>query len=91
MHVSFTAHNPKVNSQSSSDVFNYLSKENEKLEDKSLLLNNENFFSNDFDIKNNNGSNYKMEDCIISIDNNLSSRHKSKESSFYILNIAPSQ
>ena len=91
MHVSFTAHNPKSNSQSSSDVFNYLSKENENLENKSLLLNNENFFSNDFDVKNNNGSNYEMNDCVSAIDNNLSSRHKSKESSFYILNIAPSQ
>lgn len=91
MHVSFTVHNPKSNSQSSSDVFNYLSKENENLENKSLLLNNENFFSNDFDVKNNNGSNYEMNDCVSAIDNNLSSRHKSKESSFYILNIAPSQ
>lgn len=90
MHVSFTSHS--IDSGfSSQGVFNYLSKENETLEDKSLLFNNEHFFSNDFDLENNNSSNHIIDDCINEIDSNVSSFHKTKDASFYILNVAPSQ
>jgi len=90
MHVSFNSHNPKINS-SSKGVFEYLSKEND-LENKLLLTNNRNFFSNDFDLVKNNSSNFYENDCVNAINDNTSVNHEfNKESNYYIINIAPSQ
>ena len=90
MHNSFTSHNSS-SGESSVSIFNYLTKERESLNDKSLLLNNENFFSNDFDAVNNNGSDYSKFHCINEIDNNISSSHRSKHSSYYMINTSPSE
>jgi len=90
MHVSFNSHNSKISS-SSKGIFDYLSKEND-LENELLLTNNENFFSNDFNLVSNNGANFSKEDCIKAIDENISSDHKINDrSNYYVINIAPSQ
>ncbi|WP_313384467.1 DUF5712 family protein [Chishuiella sp.] len=89
MYINFNSSNNSSN-KSSKTIFEYLSKENNSLKNKSLLFNNENFFSNDFDVEKNNGSEIEKQFCIDEIDNNLGSRHKDKESNFYILNISPS-
>ena len=89
MYVNFISHNAKLSS-SSEKIFDYLQKENDNLNDKSLLLNNEYFFSNDFNIVENNGSQIHKDVCVFNIDNNLSSSHKTSQSKFYALNVSPS-
>lgn len=91
MNNSFTSHNANKGGSSSTGTFNYLCKENVSINEHDLSLNNEHFFSNDFDALDNNGSNFTKLFCINEIDNNVSSSHKNNQSSYFILNTSPSK
>lgn len=77
MYISYTAHNPNKHGTSSANLVNYLTKE-DKSKEQSRFFNGE---SNDIN----------FDEVTKGIDENRNTRHSTKEASFYMLNIAPSQ
>ncbi|OXA65331.1 hypothetical protein B0A67_24500 [Flavobacterium aquidurense] len=88
MHVSFTAHDAK-SSTSSSNLIEYLDKENQLNNINNEVNNYENYFDTNYDSVN---SNQKIDaqDIINNLDSNRGSQ-KLSSSNFYMINISPSK
>jgi hypothetical protein len=88
MHISFSAHNAKSNS-SSSNLIEYLDKENQIENNLNEVKSYESFFNTDYDSINSN-QNLNTNYIINELDNNRGSQ-KLDSSNFYMINISPSQ
>lgn len=88
MHVSFTAHDAK-SSTSSSNLIEYLDKENQLNNVNNEVNNYENYFDTNYDSVN---SNQKIDsqEIINNLDSNRGSQ-KLSSSNFYMINISPSK
>lgn len=88
MHISYAAHIPANSGTSSSNLIEYLDKENQIDNNKDEIKGQESFFSSDYDSQN---SNIEIDtaDIIQQLDNNRGSQ-KLASSNFYMINVSPS-
>ena len=87
MHISYTAHNSKV-STSSSNLIEYLDKENELNNNLEGVRTQESFFDTNYSSLNIN-QDLKTNDIINQLDNNRGSQ-KLSSSNFFMINVSPS-
>ena len=88
MHISYSAHKPSVSGTSSSNLIQYLDKENQIDNNIDEIKGHESFFNNDY-TSIDSDINLNTADIINQLDDNKGSQ-KLSSSNFYMLNISPS-